>query len=877
MESLLDDAFKLLELGTKLEDDDVPIEAATKYYEATYLLKRYIARLPMTPENIQTCQLIEKKVTHYEDLAKALLNQENYDSLNASHKHEQPESPFSKHCQFFDDTSVVPVPAPSLPSPRFEGSSLQPTAVASISEKAARANNKLAYALDVDESGKDKEAAIQAYMEAAEIFLEAIKMVDNAGDGAQSVASLLKRRLAGALDRVEDLKHPTQKTVVREQKVKDQTRQEGSPLSDEEVAVLKHSSLIASGLFLPWSDASAQRISEEAQRPTIATASLWTDPNGYLKLSDKQRARFHKWARPSEICLMRRKQGLTSTLQKPIMVKSITPFTIRQQYVTDCSFIASLCICAAFERRFGRKLVTSLIYPQGPDGLPILNPSGKYQIKLWLNGVAREVIVDDYLPVDKFGNVLCSHTTTKGLELWVCIIEKAYMKLCGGYDFPGSNSGVDLFSLTGWIPERIFFPKDPARVRDFETPSERAWERLCSASSFGDCLITMSTSSDLEEEMANEAGIVTGHAYAVLSVVQTRNGTRLLQLKNPWAYKAWRGRYSCHDLESWNGSPGLCNEVGYNPVLAQQHDDGIFWIEWKDVLVFFQNIHLSWNPGLFSYHTTIHGFWPLKQGPVDDTFNVRENPQYVVKLSDAAIAKKATLWILLSRHVAKQEQEGSEATDYLTVHVHRTNEKRDRINYQGGKSCVLTGAYTNNPHLLVRYDVSGSADDKYLSLVLSQYKKSSDVSYSLSCYSTELFALSQPAKRLPICTTLSGQWTQISAGGPPGTRMFQNNPSWAFRVPSEGALIEISCTTIKTMTVNVMAIEVDTYGKRVTRISREPSIDSGDYRHGFTITKRCRVPGGVYTLVASSFYPGEIGSFRIVIESSLKLKFERIL
>ena len=81
-----------------------------------------------------------------------------------------------------------------------------------------------------------------------------------------------------------------------------------------------------------------------------------------------------------------------------------------------------------------------------------------------------------------------------GLELWVPILEKAYMKLCGGYDFPGSNSGVDLFCLTGWIPERIFFPEDPAKVRDFETPVDRAWERVYSANSYGDALITVSTS-----------------------------------------------------------------------------------------------------------------------------------------------------------------------------------------------------------------------------------------------------------------------------------------------------------------------------------------------------------------------------------------------
>lgn len=41
MESLLDDAFELLELATKLEED-TPIEASTKYYESVYLLRRFL-------------------------------------------------------------------------------------------------------------------------------------------------------------------------------------------------------------------------------------------------------------------------------------------------------------------------------------------------------------------------------------------------------------------------------------------------------------------------------------------------------------------------------------------------------------------------------------------------------------------------------------------------------------------------------------------------------------------------------------------------------------------------------------------------------------------------------------------------------------------
>ena len=49
------------------------------------------------------------------------------------------------------------------------------------------------------------------------------------------------------------------------------------------------------------------------------------------------------------------------------------------------------------------------------------------QVKLHINGVARKVLVDDRFPISRDGRIMTSHTT-HNQELWVQIIEKAYMK-----------------------------------------------------------------------------------------------------------------------------------------------------------------------------------------------------------------------------------------------------------------------------------------------------------------------------------------------------------------------------------------------------------------------------------------------------------------
>ena len=61
-------------------------------------------------------------------------------------------------------------------------------------------------------------------------------------------------------------------------------------------------------------------------------------------------------------------------------------------------------------------------------------------MKLFVNGVWRGVTIDDFLPIDKNGNWLGAYSA-RG-KMWVSLIEKAYLKVCGGYDFDGSNSST---------------------------------------------------------------------------------------------------------------------------------------------------------------------------------------------------------------------------------------------------------------------------------------------------------------------------------------------------------------------------------------------------------------------------------------------------
>ncbi|XP_064410988.1 calpain-7 isoform X2 [Latimeria chalumnae] len=462
-------------------------------------------------------------------------------------------------------------------------------------------------AFDEDERGNADEA-IELYTETVELCL---KTANETSD--QTLQGKLKQVARQALDRAEALKGPTSKSTQKDKPPVVKSNQphkvfhplgpdfslndkpqptravqasepQGQRYTSEEIGVLRRTSKINNIEYVPFMSVDLKE--------RFAFPVPFSDKYGKLALSPKQKAIFSKWVRPDEIC------------NNPTMIYTVSSFSIKQTVVSDCSFIASLAISAAYERRYNKKLITSIIYPQNKKGEPEYNPCGKYMVKLHVNGVPRKVIIDDYLPVDHGGELLCSYSNNKN-ELWVSLIEKAYMKVMGGYDFPGSNSNIDLHALTGWIPERI------AMHSDNQTFSkDGTFRMLYQRFHKGDVLVTTATGIMTEEE-GEKWGLVPTHAYAVLDIREYK-GQRFLQLKNPWSHLRWKGQFNERDERSW--TPELRKYLKYDPKVAQKIDNGIFWITWEDLWQYYDVIYLSWNPGLFKESTCFHRMTSLATG-----------------------------------------------------------------------------------------------------------------------------------------------------------------------------------------------------------------------------------------------------------------------
>ena len=206
-----------------------------------------------------------------------------------------------------------------------------------------------------------------------------------------------------------------------------------SNLTNREKIILFRSSKLHSCIFPPWK---APPPAEEFRGPFQDSFEF--------QLSTEQANALEGWERPSKIPLQLEKLKLYE-------------LDLVQDITTDCSVVASLCALSARAEKLGPNyacILASVFYPQ--DGN---SENGKYIFKLHFNGCFRKVIIDDRLPHSKIVRSLHCFDRNDEHNVVPALIEKAYLKVRGGYDFPGSNSGTDLWVITGWIPEQLLLQR----------------------------------------------------------------------------------------------------------------------------------------------------------------------------------------------------------------------------------------------------------------------------------------------------------------------------------------------------------------------------------------------------------------------------------
>lgn len=203
--------------------------------------------------------------------------------------------------------------------------------------------------------------------------------------------------------------------------------------------------------------------------------SDYTSDNVELKLSSQQQEIFNGWRRPDKAFPCSSIQQLDRAQESGPTMKAQARVDLVQDVTSDCSVVASLCAVSARAERGhsnvrlliterpdfdSNQIISSIFYPYNYSLMePLISSSGRYVLRLHFNGCFRKVTIDDRLPSSRTKQTLHVADRNHPGLLWPALIEKAYLKIRGGYDFPGSNSGTDLWVLTGWIPEQLFLQR----------------------------------------------------------------------------------------------------------------------------------------------------------------------------------------------------------------------------------------------------------------------------------------------------------------------------------------------------------------------------------------------------------------------------------
>ena len=107
-----------------------------------------------------------------------------------------------------------------------------------------------------------------------------------------------------------------------------------------------------------------------------------------------------------------------------------------------------------------------------------MNEEGVYVVWLFINGIWREIVLDDYIPVfEEDSSISLAFSRSFEDELWVSLLEKAYAKAYGSYKAIEGGCLIETLRDLSGSPFKLFKPE----VDD----KDQIWANLVKANNEG--------------------------------------------------------------------------------------------------------------------------------------------------------------------------------------------------------------------------------------------------------------------------------------------------------------------------------------------------------------------------------------------------------
>ena len=236
---------------------------------------------------------------------------------------------------------------------------------------------------------------------------------------------------------------------------------------------------------------------------------------------------------------------------------------IRQGQIGDCWFLAAASALAEIPDRLEKVFIN-----EDDEATKGISHNGIYAINMYALMMPVTLTIDDRLPMKKGTNRTLYANVGRDKSVWGPLYEKAFAKYHGSYEaLVGGNPEKALNTIAG-APGRM--------IKNNSLSADDLWD-LLRTQDMDRAMITMGCFG------GSSHGIVGGHAYSFIRVVKLSNGTRLVQVRNPWSVERYKG--------PWGDSSSKWTDKYKKEANFEQKDDGVFF---TTIDIFRQDFGITW-------------------------------------------------------------------------------------------------------------------------------------------------------------------------------------------------------------------------------------------------------------------------------------------